>query len=56
MTLLRLSYVALLALGVVSGFVLIPVSVNLILSSFLIIYIGSHRSLNGDSVRHLLSA
>lgn len=43
--LLTLSYILLIALWGASGFIVIPVSVNLICMSTLIIYIGSHRSL-----------
>jgi len=43
--LLSLSYVFLFALWGLSYFILIPVSFNLIASSSLIIFIGSHRSL-----------
>ncbi|CAM9356896.1 unnamed protein product [Chrysoparadoxa australica] len=43
--LLMLSYCGLFGLWAASNFVLIPVTFNLIASSTLIIYIGSHRSL-----------
>lgn len=43
--LLTLSYVALFSLWGLSAVFLIPVSVNLVITSTLIIYIGSHRSL-----------
>lgn len=43
--LLTLSYVLLFVFWGASNFILIPVSVNLIVTSTLIIYIGSHRSL-----------
>lgn len=42
---LTLSYIALFTLWGLSNFILIPVSVNLIITSTLILYIGSHRSL-----------
>lgn len=44
-TLLQLSYVTLFGLWLASNYVLIPVPVNLIITSTLIVYIGSHRSL-----------
>jgi minor histocompatibility antigen H13 len=42
---LTLAYVALFAIWGASGFVLIPVPVNLIITSSLIVFIGCHRSL-----------
>jgi len=47
-TMLRVAYAALLTLGVVSSITVIPVPVNLILTSALIIYIGSYRALRED--------
>lgn len=49
MKLLHVSYFLLLALAITSSVVAIPVSVNLILSSFLIIHIGAHRSLAAET-------
>jgi minor histocompatibility antigen H13 len=43
--LLTSSYFALLGIWGLSGFILIPVSVNLVVTSTLILYIGCHRSL-----------
>lgn len=43
--LLSFSYIALVAIWGISNFIALPVSVNLIITSTLIIYIGSHRSL-----------
>jgi minor histocompatibility antigen H13 len=43
---LNLSYVALFAFWSLSYVILIPVPLNLICQSTLIVYIGSHRSLN----------
>ena len=43
---LTASYVALFSIWGLSGLVLIPVPVNLILTSTLIVYIGCHRSLH----------
>ena len=43
--LLSLSYLALFSLWGLSSVILIPVSVNLVLTSTLIVFIGSHRSL-----------
>lgn len=39
------SYVALFGIWLLSGFVAIPVPVNLILTSTLILFVGCHRSL-----------
>lgn len=44
--LLNFSYLALFAIWAAAYFIVIPVPVNLIVHSCLIIYIGSHRSLN----------
>ena len=43
--LLTASYIALFSIWGLSGFVAIPVPVNLIVTSTLILYIGCHRSL-----------
>uniref|UniRef100_A0A7S0SXT6 Signal peptide peptidase n=1 Tax=Chromulina nebulosa TaxID=96789 RepID=A0A7S0SXT6_9STRA len=43
--LLSYSYIALFSIWSISYFIAIPVSINLIITSTLIIYIGSHRSL-----------
>lgn len=41
-----LSYMSLLALGIAGNFVLIPINVNLLLTTFFVIYIGAHHSLH----------
>eukprot|EP01038_Epipyxis_sp_PR26KG_P003960 gene3960-5679_t len=43
---LTTSYIALFAFWLLSYFILIPIPLNLIVTSTLIVYIGSHRSLN----------
>lgn len=48
--LLNLSYALLAAVSIGAHFVLIPVHVNLTLTSMLIIYIGSHRALDSKEV------
>lgn len=56
MALLGVAYVLLIALVVVNSYVLIPVHVTLILHSFLLIYIGAHKSLDVTEAEEPMSS
>ena len=47
----QLSFFAVIGLTVLSNFVAIPANTNLLLTSFLAIYVGSHRRLVAMEVR-----
>ena len=52
-TSVKLSFLAALSLTFVSNFIAIPANVNLFVTSFLTIYVGSHRRLVQMEVRFL---